>query len=105
MGQTLITGDLSRSGLTTVDLAAGLPEWVRRRKTTFRFVDDATIQHRMSVDVVLPPPSWFIGNPPQQHDAIYLPLGLSRKETLVALNITDRAGPPGRSSTATRTVY
>jgi len=79
--------------LIAIDLAASFPQWVRRRKTTYRFVDESTVTLRQSIDLVLPDADWF-ADPPQLRDTIYIPLHILRKETLTGFSVTDREGLP-----------
>jgi hypothetical protein len=75
--------ELEDLGVIAVQLALSFPEWVRRRRFIVSYVDDTTIQQRMSVDFVLPEADWFWSTiTPQPGSTIYAPLYLPAKETL-----------------------
>lgn len=87
-----LASDPARLGSYAVDLAASFPQWVRRRKTTFSFVDEATVILRRSVDIVLPARNWFGAGPPAADSIIYVPLDIFRKETLSGFSTFDGNG-------------
>jgi hypothetical protein len=73
-------------------LAAGFPEWTRRRKTSFRFIDETTVEHRLSIDLFLPAPDWFGEAAPTEGETIYVPLYIFQKEALAALSVAKADG-------------
>ncbi|HMJ35734.1 MAG TPA: hypothetical protein VK501_17655 [Baekduia sp.] len=80
-------------GVIAVQLALSFPQWVRRRRFVVGYVDDTTIQQRMSVDFLLPPPEWFWSTTaPRQGDRIYVPIHLAKKETLDQFTAFDEDG-------------
>lgn len=89
-----LTDDRGQLGFIAVDLAASFPQWVRRRKTTYRFMDETTVVLRRSVDLVLPDVAWFAGKPPARGQTIYLPLDIFKKETLAGFSVSDAEGRP-----------
>jgi hypothetical protein len=89
-----LTDDVSQLGFIAIDLAASFPQWVRRRKTSFRFLDERTVQLRRSVDLVLPDIAWFAGTPPRPGQTIYIPLDIFKKETLAGFSVSDQDGRP-----------
>jgi hypothetical protein len=93
MHPVLLEGDVPKLGAIAVQLGAQMPEWIRRRKTTYTFVDDSTILQRMSVDLVLPVRTWFgDSHAPRERDTIYIPVGIAEKKTFSGFSITDREG-------------
>jgi hypothetical protein len=89
-----LTDDPAHLGFIAVDLASSFPQWVRRRKTTYRFLDEATVALRRSVDLVLPDIDWFAGQPPREGQTIYIPLDIFKKETLAGFSVFDQEGRP-----------
>lgn len=80
-------------GVIAVQLALNFPYWVRRRRFIINYVDDATIQQRMSVDFTLPPPDWFWSTiPPRVGDTVYVPIYLPAKDTLDQFTVHDEDG-------------
>ncbi len=86
-------------GRMALALAAHFPEWVRRRTTTFTFVDEKAYVQRLAVNMRLPSEAWFkrgkgadlarmltSARPPE---TIYVPLNIVEKGTLAALDIVD----------------
>jgi hypothetical protein len=80
-------------GVIAVQLALSFPEWVRRRRFVVSYVDDTTIQQRMSIDFQLPGPEWFWSTTaPQPGDKIYVPIYLPEKDTLDQFTAFDENG-------------
>ncbi len=92
MTSSLLVGDVERLGVIAVDLAANMPAWTRRRKTTYSFIDADTVLHRRSIDLILPDADWFPGGAPDENELIYVPLGIAEKDTLAGFGMTDRNG-------------
>jgi hypothetical protein len=74
-------------GLIAVDLAANFPAWVRRRKTTYEFVDERTLALRQSVDLTLPQPGWFGTVAPLSEETVYVPLNILVKDPLPGFSV------------------
>lgn len=89
-----LTNDPAQLGFIALDLAASFPEWVRRSKTTYRFLDERTVQLHRSIDLVLPDLEWFAGVPPEPGQTIYVPLDIFRKQTLAGFSMADADGRP-----------
>jgi hypothetical protein len=80
-------------GVIAVQLALNFPEWVRRRRFVVSYIDDTTIQQRMSIDFLLPDESWFWSTvAPTRGSRIYVPLYLPAKETLDQFTAFDEDG-------------
>ncbi len=79
--------------MIAVQLALNFPYWVRRRRFIINYVDDATIQQRMSVDFTLPSPEWFWSTvSPREGQTVYVPIYLPAKETLDQFTVYDEDG-------------
>jgi hypothetical protein len=90
---SLLRGDVTKLGAISVQLGARMPEWIRRRKTTYTFADDSTIVQRVSVDLMLPDEEVFGDHPgPQEDEAIYVPLAVAEKRTFSGFSLVDRSG-------------
>ena len=86
----LVAEDL---GVIAVQLALSFPEWVRRRRFIVSYVNDTTIQQRMSVDFVLPDSDWFWSTTaPEPGSRIYVPIYLPAKDTLDQFTAFDEEG-------------
>lgn len=80
-------------GVIAVQLALNFPEWVRRRRFVVSYINDTTIQQRMSIDFVLPRETWFWSTvAPTAGSRIYVPLYLPAKETLDQFTAFDEGG-------------
>ena len=80
-------------GLIAVHLALTFPVWVRRRKTSYKFVDDTTIRQRQSVDFHLLPRDKFPAKAqPRAGQTIYVPLWIGDKSPLVKFSVVDECG-------------
>jgi hypothetical protein len=80
-------------GVLAVHLALTFPAWIRRRKTTFTYVDDTTIRQRQSVDIRLPQADLLPPHArPAADEQIYVPLYIAEKGSLVKFSVTDEAG-------------
>lgn len=79
-------------GTHAVWLGMSLPEWMRRRKTTYSFIDEATLALRITIDFSLPNPSWFLVEPPAEGAPIYVPLQIASKEHLSSFRVLDDSG-------------
>jgi hypothetical protein len=80
-------------GVIAVQLALNFPEWVRRRRFVVSYINDTTIQQRMSIDFVLPRETWFWSTvAPTAGSRIYVPLYLPAKETLDQFTAFDEDG-------------
>lgn len=83
---------LSRDELGTiaVGLALTFPLWVRRRKTTYRYIDDTTVEQRVSIDFRLPRESALpLGGRVRPGTTIYVPIDIAVKRPLVRFSVTD----------------
>jgi hypothetical protein len=90
-----ITKDPAQLGLVAVDLAASFPQWIRRRKTTYEFIDEGRVTLRRSIDFVLPGRAWFDRHEaPRVGQTIYIPLDIFKKETLSGFSVFDGRGDP-----------
>jgi hypothetical protein len=90
---TLLRGDVAKLGAVGVQLGARMPEWIRRRKTTYTFQDDSTIVQRVSVDLMLPDEDVFGDLPcPRRGESIYVPLAVAEKRTFSGFSLVDRGG-------------
>ncbi len=105
--------DTALLGRIALALAAHFPEWVRRRTTTFAFLDEKAYLRRLDVNFRLPSKAWFAhgkgadlaamvepertllrpGQPPQAAvalpETVYVPLNITPKGTLAAFRIAD----------------
>lgn len=89
----LLRGDVAKLGAISVQLAAQMPEWIRRRKTTYTFTDDSTIVQRVSIDLMLPDRDVFgVGPRPDKYQSIYVPLAVAEKRTFSGFSLSDRSG-------------
>jgi hypothetical protein len=80
-------------GVIAVQLALNFPEWVRRRRIVVSYVNDTTIQQRMSIDFMLPDADWFWSTTaPAPGQRIYIPIYLPAKETLDQFTAFDEDG-------------
>jgi hypothetical protein len=86
-----LSNDPAQLGFIALDLAASFPEWIRRRKTTYRFLDERTVQLHRSIDLVLPDLDWFAWAP-KAGQTIYVPLDIFQKETLAGFTIANADG-------------
>jgi hypothetical protein len=85
--------DVEDLGVVAVQLALDFPAWVRRRRFVVDYVDDATIQQRMSIDFTLPLRAWFWSTvAPREGATVYVPIYLPAKDTLDKFSVYDEDG-------------
>lgn len=94
-GRTLgrVTLTQKQQGALAVHLALTFPVWIRRRKTTFSYIDDTNIRQRQSIDFRLPTRDQLPPHArPANCETVCVPLYIADKESLVKFSITDEAG-------------
>ncbi|MGH2948555.1 MAG: hypothetical protein ACRDPC_20245 [Solirubrobacteraceae bacterium] len=80
-------------GIIATYLALEFPLWVRRRKTTHRYVDDTTVDLRISIDFRLPAADRFPATArPERGQLLYVPLDIATKTSLIRFSVRDEEG-------------